>query len=123
VCGSREITDKRTSGEDVKQIIAKLNPVLRGWGNYFRSKTTGVPENGQLRLWATRSVDVSPRRAASDAASSMDSPTVSRNGSVSIARNRALPGASRISKIIVKPCAGKPHARFERGLLKTGWLL
>ncbi len=36
----REITDKRVSGEDVKQIIAKLNPVLRGWGNYFRSGTS-----------------------------------------------------------------------------------
>jgi group II intron reverse transcriptase/maturase len=35
----REITTKRTSGEDVKQIIAKLNPVLRGWGNYFRTGT------------------------------------------------------------------------------------
>jgi RNA-directed DNA polymerase len=65
---------------------------------------------------------VSAGRAASDAVGSLDSRTVSRNGSVSIARRRALPGASRISKIIVKPCAGKPHARFERGLLKTGWL-
>jgi RNA-directed DNA polymerase len=36
----REITGKRASGEDVKQVIAKLNPVLRGWGNYFRSGTT-----------------------------------------------------------------------------------
>ena len=36
----REITDQRANGEDVKQIIAKLNPVLRGWGNYFRSGTT-----------------------------------------------------------------------------------
>jgi RNA-directed DNA polymerase len=36
----REITNKRACGEDVKQIIAKLNPVLRGWGNYFRSGTT-----------------------------------------------------------------------------------
>jgi len=24
----------------VKQIIAKLNPVIRGWGNYFRSGTS-----------------------------------------------------------------------------------
>jgi RNA-directed DNA polymerase len=36
----REITAKRASGEDVKQVIAKLNPVLRGWGNYFRTGTT-----------------------------------------------------------------------------------
>jgi RNA-directed DNA polymerase len=36
----RELTDSRHSGEDVKQIIARLNPVLRGWGNYFRSGTT-----------------------------------------------------------------------------------
>jgi len=33
----REITNKRASGEDVKQVIAKLNPALRGWGNYFRT--------------------------------------------------------------------------------------
>ncbi|MFB3825881.1 MAG: group II intron maturase-specific domain-containing protein [Bryobacteraceae bacterium] len=35
----REFTDARASGQDVKQIIAKLNPVLRGWGNYFRTGT------------------------------------------------------------------------------------
>jgi RNA-directed DNA polymerase len=33
----RELTDRRQSGKDVKQIIAQLNPVLRGWGNYFRT--------------------------------------------------------------------------------------
>jgi group II intron reverse transcriptase/maturase len=35
----REITHARNSGQDVKQIIAKLNPVLRGWGSYFRTGT------------------------------------------------------------------------------------
>ncbi len=29
----------RTTGRDVKEIIATLNPVLRGWGNYFRTGT------------------------------------------------------------------------------------
>ncbi|HUI66364.1 MAG TPA: group II intron maturase-specific domain-containing protein [Bacteroidota bacterium] len=43
----REITDKRASGADVKQIIAKLNPVLRGWGNYFRS---GTPSREFLKM-------------------------------------------------------------------------
>jgi len=33
-----ELTSARRSGvQDVKQIIAALNPVLRGWGNYFRT--------------------------------------------------------------------------------------
>jgi RNA-directed DNA polymerase len=35
----RELTDSRRSGKDVKRIIAELNPVLRGWGNYFRTGT------------------------------------------------------------------------------------
>jgi RNA-directed DNA polymerase len=33
----RELTSARHSGKDLKQIIAELNPVLRGWGNYFRT--------------------------------------------------------------------------------------
>src|SRR5208283_3555791 len=39
----------------------------------------------------------------------------SRYGFVQTERNREISGASHIRKIIVKPCAGKPHARFERG--------
>jgi group II intron reverse transcriptase/maturase len=35
----REITGASSSGESVAQLIAKLNPVLRGWGNYFRTGT------------------------------------------------------------------------------------
>jgi hypothetical protein len=33
----RELTSTRQSGKDVKQLIVELNPVLRGWGNYFRT--------------------------------------------------------------------------------------
>jgi RNA-directed DNA polymerase len=33
----RELTSSRQSGKDGKQIIAELTPVLRGWGNYFRT--------------------------------------------------------------------------------------
>ena len=33
-----ELTDARQSGaKDVKEIITRLHPVLRGWGNYFRT--------------------------------------------------------------------------------------
>ena len=34
----KELTDRRSNGvKDVREIIARLNPVLRGWGNYFRT--------------------------------------------------------------------------------------
>lgn len=33
-----DLTDARQSGaKDVKEVITSLNPVLRGWGNYFRT--------------------------------------------------------------------------------------
>ena len=31
------LTDSRHSGRDLRDIIKSLNPVLRGWGNYFRT--------------------------------------------------------------------------------------
>ncbi len=48
----REITGKRAGGEDVKQVIAKLNPRASRLGELLpeRNIVTGVPENGQLRL-------------------------------------------------------------------------
>ena len=32
-----ELTDRRHAGRDVTDVITSLNPVLRGWGNYFRT--------------------------------------------------------------------------------------
>src|ERR1035437_5010666 len=56
-----ELTDARQSGKDVKQIIAKLNPVLRGWGNYFRTGNADRKFNqldsyvyGRLAHWMVR---------------------------------------------------------------------
>jgi group II intron reverse transcriptase/maturase len=33
----KELTPRRRCHEDLRDVIADLNPVLRGWGNYFRT--------------------------------------------------------------------------------------
>ena len=33
----KELTPKSRCHEDPRDVIAKLNPVLRGWGQYFRT--------------------------------------------------------------------------------------
>jgi RNA-directed DNA polymerase len=113
----RELTSKRQSGRDVKQIIADLTPVLRGWGNYFRTGTADREFNKldrfvfrSLRRWQYRR-----GRATTYEASALDRRSALRHGLAPVDGYRELPGASHTQKIIVKPCAGKRHARFERG--------
>ena len=39
----KELTDRRWLGvKDVRDIIDRLNPVLRGWGNYFRTGNAAI---------------------------------------------------------------------------------
>jgi group II intron reverse transcriptase/maturase len=33
----RELTDRRYAGIELEIVVERLNPVIRGWGNYFRS--------------------------------------------------------------------------------------
>ena len=33
----RDRTGRNRVGQDVREVIAELNPILRGWGNYFRT--------------------------------------------------------------------------------------
>jgi group II intron reverse transcriptase/maturase len=33
----RELTDRRYAGLPLEVVVERLNPVIRGWGNYFRS--------------------------------------------------------------------------------------
>ena len=84
------------SGKDVKQIIAKLNPVLRGWGNYFR---TGNADRKFIKLdsyvYGVCPLDGSAGRAAEEVGwRTWTDDQFCGNGSVSTARNREIPGAS-----------------------------
>jgi group II intron reverse transcriptase/maturase len=42
----KELTDRKRCGvQDVRVIIRELNPVLRGWGNYFRTGNAAIKFN------------------------------------------------------------------------------
>jgi len=67
----RELTGKRQSGKGVKQIIAELTPVLRGWGNYFRTGNADREFNKmdgfvmkRLRRWQHRRGGQRPAKRA-----------------------------------------------------------
>jgi hypothetical protein len=67
----RELTGKRQSGKEVKQIIAELTPVLRGWGNYFRTGNADREFNKMdgfavksLRRWQSRRGGQRPTKRA-----------------------------------------------------------
>jgi RNA-directed DNA polymerase len=35
-------TGRNRAGADIREVIAELNPLLRGWGNYFRTGNAGL---------------------------------------------------------------------------------
>jgi hypothetical protein len=111
------LTRKRQSGKEVKQIIAELTPVLRGWGNYFRTGNADREFN-KLDYFVVKSFahwQYRRGRATADETGSIHRRSALWDGTAQIDGYREIPGASRTQKIIVKPCAGKRHARFERG--------
>jgi len=119
----RELTDvRRCGGKDVKEVIAELNPVLRGWGNYFRTGNAHrefhrVDEYVYHRLCRWR------RRRNGQRATTRATWTLADLYGMGLHRlygTVRYPTQATPRKIIGKPCAGKPHARFERGFMETG---
>jgi len=43
----KDLTPRRRCHEDIRDVIAELNPVLKGWGQYFRTGNA-APRFGQL---------------------------------------------------------------------------
>jgi RNA-directed DNA polymerase len=38
----RDRTGRNRVGLDIRDVIAELNPILRGWGNYFRTGNAAI---------------------------------------------------------------------------------
>ena len=76
---------------------------------------SGVPQDGHVRGRELALLAVSAGRAAADETGSIHRRSALRDGTAQANGHREIPGASHTQKIIGKPCAGKRHARFERG--------
>jgi RNA-directed DNA polymerase len=118
----REITEPRAAGKDLKAVIGELNPVLRGWGNYFRTGNAEREFNKmdsfvyrRLTRWLYRRGGQRPGRTIQ-----WTSKDFWNMGLYKLQGTVRYPSQATPSKIIGKPYAGKPHVRFERGSMETG---
>jgi hypothetical protein len=114
-----ELTEARLSGvRDVGEIIASLNPVLRGWGNYFRTGNADRKFNQADTYVHERVCHWLKRRGGQRARVWSEDWPRERLYEMGLHRMMGTvcyPTKAALVKTIGKPCAGKPHARFERG--------
>jgi group II intron reverse transcriptase/maturase len=120
----RELTDARRSGvKDVKQLITDLNPVLRGWGNYFRTGNAEREFNRMDSYVYNRLVRWMYRRGGQRSIQRLENWDARRfygMGLYELKGNVRYPMQATPRQIAGKPYAGNPHVRFERGFVKTG---
>lgn len=121
-----ELTDRRSMGEkDVRVVIARLNPVLRGWGTYFRTGNAADCFNSldtylhqRLRRFMVK------RRGRNLRAGEAKAWTPSWFWNHGLHRFLGTVRYPKLCKLPVKtpvkPYAGNPHVRFERRRVETG---
>ena len=121
-----ELTDRRWLGEkDVRDVIARLNPVLRGWGNYFRTGNASYKFN-QVDEYAYRRLRqfMVQRRKRNLRAGQAEAWTPNWFWDHGLHRMLGTVRYPKLSKLPVKtpvkPYAGNRHVRFERRRVETG---
>lgn len=121
-----ELTDRSTLGaKDVREVIGAVNPVLRGWGNYFRTGNAATKFNQldldvhrRLKTWMRR------RRGRNLRAGALEEWTPNwfwAQGLHRMLGTIRYPQQCKLRvKTPVKPYAGNRHVRFERRRVETG---
>jgi hypothetical protein len=92
--------------------------VLRVWGNYFRTGNADWEFN-KMDCFVIRRSRPWQYRWGGQWPTKRDPFTGYQLYEIGLHKlngHSEVPGASHTEKIIVKPCAGKRHARFERGI-------
>lgn len=119
-------TDRSRNGvKDVQVLIGDLNPVLRGWGNYFCTGNASQKFN-QLDEYVYRRLHrfMVRRHGRNLRAGRAEAWTRKWLWGLGLHRLRGTiryPKPCMLhEKTTVKPCAENPHARFERRRVETG---
>jgi hypothetical protein len=118
----RDLTPGWRCHADLREVIADLNSVLSGWGNYFRTGNAArrfnqVDEYVWRRLLKLR-VAAEGAAPACRRGDTLVAGLLRPPGTAPSARHCEVPGdrtKPRTRETTGKPCAGNPHARFERG--------
>jgi RNA-directed DNA polymerase len=119
----RDLTGRNRVGIDIRDVVAALNPILRGWGNYFRTGNAAdkFRQIDQYVVWRLFRLMVKKRGRNLRAGQAGQWTEEWFNGH-GLHRLRGPSATRRLrnhaQKIIGKPCAGKSHARIERGMGK-----
>ena len=118
----RERTDRRYASADLGVVVGYLNPVLRGWGNYFRHG------NSNRKFHAVDSYVPNGWPGWPASSTGSEEPTGTA-GSTTVApdprrppahRNRRPTGCACLTMNDVgEPDEGEPQVRFDRGPLAT----
>ena len=120
-----DLTDRRWNGvKDVRELIRKINPVLRGWGNYFRTGNAARKFRQVDRYVSHRLhrflVKRRGRKLGAGQAAQWTEEWLWEQGLHRLRGTIRYPKPCMLhAKTIGKPCAGKPHARFERRMVET----
>jgi group II intron reverse transcriptase/maturase len=120
-----DFTDRSRNGvKDVRVIIGDLNPVLRGWGNYFCNGNAArkFKQLDEYVYWQLHRFMVRRhgRNLRAGRAAAWTREWLWELGLHRLRGTIRYPKPCMLhEKTTVKPCAGNPHARFERRRVET----
>jgi Group II intron, maturase-specific domain len=118
----RERTERRFSSRDLYHVVADLNPVLQGWGAYFRygnSNRKFAAINSYVHWRLSKLTGVKHATRGRSPRQPVRSQLAHRSRHLSTHRDRPVLGHSACLTMneVGEPRPGEPHARFDRGPL------
>ena len=119
----RARTPRGYAGLDLAVVVEDLNPVLRGWGAYFRhgnSSRKFDAIDGYVHQRMAKLASVKHGTPGLNWATRFTYRWLPTSGSTGSPGRCATDCACLTMNDVGEPCAGEPHARFDRGPLAGG---